>query len=103
MARFKRTPNLIYTDIDNITDVVCKHFDISREQITSINRRRDIVEPRQIAMYLCWLKTGSTLTEIGEYFNRGHDTVIHSRKTIMDLMEYDEELAATVEHIRLKL
>ena len=103
MMRFRASPNFIYSNLDNITRVVCRHFGMTATQIKTATRKRGILEPRQIAMYLCKLKTKNTLEEIGAYFGFDHATVSHSFKVISDLMKYDQELAATVEQIRLKL
>ena len=103
MARFINRPNFIYSNLDNITRVVCRHFSMTAAQIKTATRKRRILEPRQIAMYLCKQNTKNTLEEIGDYFGFDHSTVSHSCKAIGSLIEVDKDLATTVEQIRLKL
>lgn len=64
---------------DLIKEYVCKHFNIKMVDIESSKRSRNLVFPRQIAMYMCRNLTDLSLPKIGECFgNRDHTTVLHS-------------------------
>ena len=53
-------------------------------------RKREIVQARQITMYLAKAFTKNSLKTIGEHFGgRDHTTVIHSCQTVKDLMDTD--------------
>ena len=54
-------------------------------------RKRDIVVPRQIAMYYAVRETNLTLTSVGLFFNKDHATVIHAMKCVENTLSYDKE------------
>lgn len=69
---------------------VAQYAGIPVEKLMQKTRKREIVEARQIAMYLAKRNTKETLSEIG--FNIGrkdHTTVIHACKTVENLIETD--------------
>ncbi len=63
---------------DFIIDLVCKHFKVSRAELSSRARTRRIAFPRQVAMYLCRRFTDDSLEAIGKLFNRDHATVVYA-------------------------
>ncbi len=63
---------------ETIRDIICRHFNLSMEEIRSKSRKRSIAWPRQVAMYLARRYTDASLEIIGRGFNRDHATVIHS-------------------------
>jgi chromosomal replication initiator protein len=66
----------------NILKAVAEFFNISIEDIISRNRRKEIVEPRQIAMYLLREICDLSYPYIGEKMGRDHTTAIHSYEKI---------------------
>ncbi|HUV50998.1 MAG TPA: chromosomal replication initiator protein DnaA [Anaerolineae bacterium] len=64
--------------IDIIKKLVCKQYNISIKDIVSSSRKQNIVQPRQIAIYLSRMYTDSPLQTIGKSFNRYHATALHS-------------------------
>jgi chromosomal replication initiator protein len=73
---------------DVILKAVCEWYSISREKIMEQKRKREVVEARQVAMYLLRRRTHMTLVEIGDFFNgRDHTTVVHSIQKIRDLSD----------------
>ena len=61
-----------------ITDLVCRSFPVTREELAGRSRKQRIVKPRQLAMFLARKYTDLPLKEIGRVFNRYHATVVHS-------------------------
>ena len=87
-----------------ICDYISACFKVSREELCSRSRKRSIVFPRQVAMYLTRKFTAHSLSEIGGLYSRDHSTVLHSIKTITQQMvqktsvrEQVERLVATLE------
>ena len=64
--------------IDSIKNLVCRHYKITVNDLVSNSRKRSIVRPRQIAMYLSRKYTDQPLQAIGRSFNRYHATALHS-------------------------
>ncbi len=65
-----------------ILELVCHHFQVSREDLCSKSRQRRITFPRQVAMYLCRRFTSDSLQAIGKLFNRDHATVIYAVNSV---------------------
>ena len=78
--------------IDKVQDVVCEYFNITRETLLSKSRKRQIVQARQIAMYMSRnLIGGCSLSTIGmELGGKDHATVLHACNTVSDLMSTDK-------------
>ncbi|MEI6823516.1 MAG: chromosomal replication initiator protein DnaA [Bacteroidota bacterium] len=77
--------------IDFIQKIVCDHFNISVEKISSKTRKRDVVQARQLAMYFSKKLTKSSLASIGlQCGNKDHATVLHACRTVSNLLETDK-------------
>ncbi len=82
--------------IEFIQNYVCEYFGIDTNKVREKTRKQEIVEARQIAMYLAKKYTKSSLKTIGLQFGgRDHSTVIHAISTI------DERLATSPKHKRM--
>ncbi len=78
--------------IEFIIDNVASYFSITADKLQGQSRKRNIVNARQICMYLAKSMTTQSLKTIGENFgNRDHSTVIYSCKTVTDFMELDSQ------------
>lgn len=76
--------------VENIKQLVAKFFDVPIEKMQSKTRMREVVMARQLSMYLAKNYTNSSLKVIGDSFGgRDHSTVIHSLKTVKDMMDTD--------------
>lgn len=90
--------------IDIIQDVVSSYFNLRIEDLKSQRRTRNVVYPRQIAMYLSRKLTDMSLPKIGEEFGgRDHTTVIHAYEKISDNLKMDDSLQQTVADLTKKL
>lgn len=67
------------------------YFGVTIEQMGSSERSHNVVEARQIAMYLCRELTDLSLPKIGQAFGRDHTTVMHANKKISKLMKEKRE------------
>ncbi len=102
--------NIIDTDsgkpvtIEKIQDTICSHYKIKKEELLAKKRTRNIVYPRQIAMYLCRELTDSSLPRIGEMFGgRDHTTVIHAIEKIHKEIEIGGELSKEIQSFIKKI
>lgn len=65
--------------VDDILDSVCNHFNVTTTAINSKSRKRDLVNARQVSMYLAQKYTKMPASRIGKLIGgRDHSTVIHS-------------------------
>jgi len=89
--------------VDYIKKLVCEAFNITPSEIVSRSRKKHIVRPRQVAIYLARQYTDQPLQAIGKSFNRYHATAIHSIGVVEKQMKADESLRKQLEMIRGKL
>lgn len=90
--------------IEEIQRVVCTHLGIPEDLIRAKTRRQEIVNARQIAMYLSKELTNSSLKTIGLHFGgRDHSTVIHAYQTVEDGMKVDPKQKILVDQLKSKL
>ncbi len=83
--------------IDSILEVVIDHFKVTLDDLKSKSRKKEIVYPRQVAMYLAKENINLSLKSIGFHFGgRDHSTVIHAIQTISEAMGTDREVRAEV-------
>jgi chromosomal replication initiator protein len=68
--------------IEFIQNFVAKNFCIHKDTMISPSRKKEIVYPRQVAIFLCRRYTRESLQSIGNAFSRKHSSIIHSLETI---------------------
>ena len=86
-----------------IKKLVCKEYKISISDIVSRSRKRNIVHPRQIAMYLSRKYTDSPLQTIGRSFKRYHATALHAIGVIEKGLKKDPAMRKQIDYLSKKL
>lgn len=90
--------------IESIQKMVCEHYNIPYDKLLVKTRKREIVQARQITMFLAKKFTKSSLKNIGEHFGGfDHTTVIHSCQTVEDLMDTDNEYKDKMDELQQKV
>ena len=90
--------------IESLQETVATYFDLPSDVLRARTRKKEIVVPRQIAMFLCKQLTDSSLKTIGLHFGgRDHSTVIHAYQTIQEKVEQNDQLRHDVEAILTRL
>ena len=80
-------------NLEIVQSTVCSYFKLKLDDLIAKKRTRNIVYPRQIAMYLCREMTESSLPRIGEIFGgRDHTTVLHAYEKITKERNEDTKL-----------
>ena len=94
-------PTLAACDVSTILKRVAAAFGVSEKEMLSTSRLREVLRPRQIAMYLARELTGLSLPRIGTAFDgRDHTTVLHACRKVEEEMTSDAMLAKRVEELR---
>ncbi|ANJ68601.1 chromosomal replication initiator protein DnaA [Latilactobacillus curvatus] len=79
--------------IAKIQSVVAKYYSLSITDLKGRKRVKEIVLPRQIAMYLAREMTDSSLPKIGQEFGgKDHTTVMHAHERISQALTSDQNL-----------
>lgn len=87
--------------IEIIQKHVADYFSIKISDLKSEKRLKNLVIPRQIAIFLCRELTKASFPEIGDKFGgKDHSTIIHSVKKITKQVATDFELKNNIEEIK---
>ena len=91
----------------SIEDIVRKVSQISRvaeKDIVGKSRKKDFVQARQAAMFLCRALLDVSLSNIGVYFGgRDHTTVIHAIRRVEEKEKKDRRLRKMIERLSQEL
>jgi len=91
--------------IEKIQNVVVNHFrsetfSLKVSDLESASRKKQIVLPRHVAIYLCNVLTKASSTEIGEEFGgRDHSTVLYSIDRIKNLCEENPDFHRLINNL----
>jgi chromosomal replication initiator protein len=69
-----------------ILEIVCRFYQLTKDDINGSSRVKAVAMARQIAMYLCREMTDLSLPKIGELFGRDHTTVMYACKKVSEMM-----------------
>jgi len=87
-----------------IIQVVCDHYNLSRDELLSQRRNQSVVVPRQIAAYLAKIITTVSLTDIGRRFgDRDHTTIMHAVRKVGALAASDTVVAAQIDYLKTRI
>jgi len=90
--------------VSKIQKTVCDYFKINPELFLSSSRKRELVQARQIAMFLSRNLTNSSLASIGSQTGgRDHATVLHAYNTVCDLIDTDRSFRKYVVDIEKQI
>jgi chromosomal replication initiator protein len=89
---------------EDIITAVCDFYKVSKNDIISKKKNKEISKPRQICMYLINDMMNLPLVTIGEKLGgRDHATVIYARNTISEEIKNNSKLSTEINDIRKKL
>jgi chromosomal replication initiator protein len=84
---------------DEILMAVSTKFGISREDILSEKRKKEIAIARHICVYIARELTSLSQAQIAKILNRDRSTLVSSEKTVKDMMEKDSDFAFDIKEI----
>jgi len=90
----------IKIDVDTIIQVVSDHYKMPVADILGKKRNKEIVLPRQVAMFLAREMGQMSYPDIGRAFGRDYTTVIHSYEKIKTETKKDSNLKNVISEIR---
>ena len=89
--------------IDLIKQLVCNEFSVTEQDLLSKSRKRRIVRPRQVAMFLAKRYTDQPIKKIGSSFNRYHATAIYSVNAVEKELKQKGVLFEQINYLSKKL
>jgi chromosomal replication initiator protein len=89
---------------EEIINAVSSYYNISHEELCGKSRKKEIVRPRQVAMYILRRESNMSFPSIGEHFSgRDHTTAMHACEKIEKLIDNDEELSQEISFLRERI
>ncbi len=87
-----------------IIQAVAEFYDLREKDLSSSSRRKEIVNPRQIAMYLLREELKTSYPFIGRKFGgKDHTTAIHSCEKVLKELEINENLNDEINLIKQRI
>ncbi|MEN9561122.1 MAG: hypothetical protein RIQ56_395 [Candidatus Parcubacteria bacterium] len=87
--------------VEEIVRRVAQYYEVAEKSIYEKTRKKEVVKPRQIIMYILREEFNVSYPSIGEKLGgRDHTTVIHSCEKIKEEMKSSNSLEQELEHIR---
>jgi len=88
----------------NILEVISQYFDIENKDLIGKSRKKELVYPRQITMFLLREEINFSYPTIGqELGGRDHTTAMHAYNKITKELEKDEKIKQDIESIKQSL
>jgi len=88
---------------DDVIDIVADYFKLTKSDITGSVRKKEVLVPRQICMYLIRKELRASFEQIGEEFGRNHTTVMHAVDKIVKMMRKDQRLIRDVNALKQEM
>ncbi|MBR5340483.1 MAG: chromosomal replication initiator protein DnaA [Erysipelotrichaceae bacterium] len=90
--------------ISTVRRAVCDYYNLTKQQITSANRTKNISTARQIAMYLCRKLLDATYDDIGQEFGgRDHSTVMSACENVEKKIKTDPLYLKAINEIESRI
>ena len=87
--------------VDEIVDCTCKYYNANKADVLGKKKNKEVVTPRQVAIYLINEFMNIPLAAIGEYFGgREHTTIMHARDKISAQIATDPKIKTAVNDIK---
>ena len=93
-----------FVSAKKIIKAVADFYDLTEKDLIAQSRKKDVVKPRQVAMYLMREELKNSYPSIGEKFSgRDHTTAIHSCEKIEKELLINPELEEEIKSIKEKV
>lgn len=90
--------------VDQIIRLVAEYYGVEIAAVVGQSRSKELVRPRQIAMYLARQEAGASLPHIGTAMGgRDHTTILYGVNKMVEEIEHDDSLRREVLSIRERL
>jgi chromosomal replication initiation ATPase DnaA len=97
----KKSNNFKYK---SVVESVCEYYDVPQENITNTVRRRNThIIPRHMVCYIMHVVFRVGYSEIGRMMRKNHATILNGKRSIENLLTYDDQTMNDYLAIKLDL
>ena len=75
---------------ETIIDTVCKYYNVKKEQVLGKSRPKNVVIPRQMAMYIAREELNDSFPALAKYFNKDHSTIVHAYERVQKALKNND-------------
>lgn len=80
----------IHLSAETIIDTVCKYYNVKKEQVLGKSRPKNVVIPRQMAMYIAREELNDSFPALVKYFNKDHSTIVHAYERVQKALKNND-------------
>ena len=88
---------------ETIIDTVCKYYNVKKEQVLGKSRPKNVVIPRQMAMYIAREELNDSFPALVKYFNKDHSTNVHAYERVQKALKNNDRTRKELEDILILL
>ncbi len=87
-------------DVARIIKMVASHYQVSSSDIYGVDRKKELILPRHVSIYISKQLTNKAMSELARIFKRkNHSTIIHACEKIESLQKTDPNLKKDIDYI----
>jgi hypothetical protein len=86
--------------VSSIKQVVCNYFQINISDLKKESRKRELVYPKHLTIFLIGEFLGLPIVETGRYFNLHHASVVHANKKVQNYLDVDKHTKVDIDNLR---
>lgn len=75
---------------ETIIDTVCKYYNVKKEQVLGKSRPKNVVIPRQMAMYIAREELNDSFPALVKYFNKDHSTIVYAYERVQKALKNND-------------
>jgi chromosomal replication initiator protein len=87
----------------DVLEIVSDYYKITKSDLVGTVRKKEILVPRQVCMYLIRKELSAPYEQIGEEFGRNHTTVMHAFDKISKLLRKDQKLVRDMNALKAEM
>lgn len=100
----KNQNKTVVRGLEDVVDIVAKYFTLTKSDLIGADRKKEVMVPRQISMYLIREILNQSYESIGECFGgRNHTTVMHACNKVENQMKIDQKLQRDINALKKEL
>jgi chromosomal replication initiator protein len=88
---------------EDVLEIVSDYYQVTKSELVGTVRRKEILVPRQVCMYLIRKELGAPYEQIGAVFKRNHTTVMHAFEKIVKLLRKDQKLVRDMNALKAEM
>jgi len=85
---------------ENILDIVCKYYNVNKNELKAKKRTKEIANARQVCMYLISEYISLPLSSIGAIFGKDHATVIYAKSKVEQDMKKNKKFEIEINDLK---